>query len=61
MEKSVRMYSRCDVNVVIGVGEDMSAPVVVDAGSKGLKAISDEVRCHIKTEFPYSPIKSITF
>ncbi len=44
MESRVRLYSRCDINVVIGVGEGMSAPVILDAGSKGLKGISDEVR-----------------
>jgi pyruvate dehydrogenase E2 component (dihydrolipoamide acetyltransferase) len=44
METSVRMYSRCDINVVLGVGDGLVAPVVVDAGGKGVKAISDEVR-----------------
>ena len=43
MESRVRLYSRCDINFVIGVGEGMSAPVIVDAGSKGLKGISEEV------------------
>lgn len=43
MGTSVRMFSRCDVNVVVGSGEGIAAPVIRDAGSKGLKAISDEV------------------
>jgi hypothetical protein len=43
METSVRMYSRCDINVVVGAGESLAAPVIKDAGAKGLKSISDEV------------------
>jgi len=44
METAVRVFSRCDINVVLGSGDGLVAPVVVDAGSKGVKAISDEIR-----------------
>ena len=44
METVVRNYTRCDINVVVGVGDGLVHPVVKDAGSKGVKAISDEVR-----------------
>lgn len=43
METKVRVYDRCDINVVVGVGDGMAAPVLLDVGSKGLKTISDEV------------------
>jgi len=44
METVVRMYSRCDINVLMGVGDGMAAPVIKDAGSKGIKSIADEVK-----------------
>ena len=43
METVVRMYERCDINLVVGAGDGMVAPVITDVGSKGVKAISDEV------------------
>lgn len=47
METVVRAYSRCDVNVVVGVGDGLVAPVIQDIGSKGIKSISDEVRAAV--------------
>lgn len=40
----VRQYKTFDVNVMIGVGDGLVAPVVKDVGGKGLKAISDDVK-----------------
>lgn len=44
METFVRSHQRFDVNVVMGVGDGLVAPVVKDVGAKGVKAISDEIR-----------------
>lgn len=49
MESVVRTFNRCDINVVIGAGDNAQAPVLVDAGSKGLKSISDDMRSHMKS------------
>lgn len=48
METVVRTYSRCDINVVVGVGDGLVAPVVEDIGGKGIKSISDEVRAAVE-------------
>ncbi|CAM9166933.1 unnamed protein product [Hapterophycus canaliculatus] len=40
----VRQYKTFDVNVMIGVGDGLVAPVVKDVGGKGLKAISSDVK-----------------
>lgn len=40
----MRQYNTFDVNVVVGVGDGLVAPVVRDVGRKGLKSISDEVK-----------------
>ena len=45
METKVRVFDRCDINVVVGVGDGLAAPVLLDVGSKGLKTIADEVSC----------------
>jgi len=44
METFVRMYHRVDINIMVGVGDGLVAPVIRDAGGKGMKAISDEIR-----------------
>lgn len=37
---AVRQYKSCDINVVVGVGDGLVAPVVRDAGKTGLAAIA---------------------
>lgn len=44
MDTFVRQYKTFDVNVMVGVGDGLVAPVVRNVGGRGLKAISDEVR-----------------
>ena len=44
MDTFVRQYNTFDVNVMVGVGDGLVAPVVRDVGRKGLKSISDEVK-----------------
>ncbi|CAM9609536.1 unnamed protein product, partial [Sphacelaria rigidula] len=44
MDTFVRQYKSFDVNVTVGVGDGLVAPVVKDVGGRGLKAISDDVR-----------------
>lgn len=44
MDTFVRQYNTFDVNVMIGVGDGLVAPVVKDVGGKGLKAISSDVK-----------------
>lgn len=44
MDTFVRQYNSFDVNVMVGVGDGLVAPVVRDVGGRGLKAISDDVR-----------------
>jgi pyruvate dehydrogenase E2 component (dihydrolipoamide acetyltransferase) len=38
----VRVYDSVDINVVVGGGSDLHAPVIRDVGRRGLKAISDD-------------------
>jgi len=45
---SVRMYDRCDVNVIAGVGDGLVAPVLKDVGSMGLKDLSDGIRAKVE-------------
>ena len=40
----VRQYNTFDVNVMVGVGDGLVAPVVRDVGGRGLKGISSEVK-----------------
>lgn len=44
MDTFVRQYNSFDINVTIGVGDGLVAPVVKNVGGRGLKAISDDVR-----------------
>jgi pyruvate dehydrogenase E2 component (dihydrolipoamide acetyltransferase) len=46
LETKVRVFHRCDINVVVGIGDGMAAPVILDVGAKGLVAIAEEVRPH---------------
>lgn len=43
MDSAVRVYDSVDMNVVVGTGDNLYTPVIRDCGSKGLKAISDEL------------------
>eukprot|EP00565_Helicotheca_tamesis_P006500 CAMPEP_0185734428 /NCGR_PEP_ID=MMETSP1171-20130828/22458_1 /TAXON_ID=374046 /ORGANISM="Helicotheca tamensis, Strain CCMP826" /LENGTH=444 /DNA_ID=CAMNT_0028404419 /DNA_START=159 /DNA_END=1493 /DNA_ORIENTATION=- len=47
MESSVRVYDSVDVNVVVGSGDALYAPVVRNIGGRGVKAISDEVNAAV--------------
>eukprot|EP00903_Cladosiphon_okamuranus_P017034 g15699.t1 len=44
MDTFVRQYKTFDVNVMVGVGDGLVAPVVRDVGGRGLKAISSDVK-----------------
>lgn len=44
MDSVVRVYDSVDLNVVVGSGEDVYTPVLRDCGSKGLRAISKELK-----------------
>lgn len=44
MDTFVRQYKTFDVNVMVGVGDGLVAPVVRDVGGRGLHAISSEVK-----------------
>eukprot|EP00577_Skeletonema_sp_RCC1716_P010923 CAMPEP_0113413036 /NCGR_PEP_ID=MMETSP0013_2-20120614/23180_1 /TAXON_ID=2843 ORGANISM="Skeletonema costatum, Strain 1716" /NCGR_SAMPLE_ID=MMETSP0013_2 /ASSEMBLY_ACC=CAM_ASM_000158 /LENGTH=505 /DNA_ID=CAMNT_0000299621 /DNA_START=70 /DNA_END=1587 /DNA_ORIENTATION=- /assembly_acc=CAM_ASM_000158 len=43
MENFIRVYDSVDINVVVGNGSSLYAPVIRDAGRRGLKALSDDV------------------
>lgn len=47
MESVVRVYDSVDVNVVVGSGDSLYAPVIRDCGSKGLKGISEELNAAV--------------
>lgn len=44
MDTFVRQYNTFDVNVLVGVGDGLVAPLVRDVGGRGLQAISSEVK-----------------
>ena len=44
MDTFVRQYNTFDVNVMVGVGDGLVAPLVRDVGGRGLQAISSEVK-----------------
>lgn len=44
MDSFVRCYDRVDVNLFTGSGASIDAPLLVDAGSKGLLAIASETK-----------------
>eukprot|EP00978_Attheya_sp_CCMP212_P010710 scaffold26027_cov70-Attheya_sp.AAC.15 len=43
MDSVVRVYDSVDINVVVGSGDALYAPIVRNAGGRGVKAISDDV------------------
>jgi len=43
MDSFVRVYDSVDINVVVGNGSSLYAPVIRDVGRKGLKAVADDV------------------
>ena len=43
MDSFVRVYDSVDINVVVGNGSSLYAPVIRDVGRRGLKAVSDDV------------------
>lgn len=44
----MRQYNSFDVNVMVGVGDGLVAPVVRNVGGRGLKAISDDVKALVR-------------
>jgi pyruvate dehydrogenase E2 component (dihydrolipoamide acetyltransferase) len=38
----IRVYDSVDINIVVGSGSNLYAPVIRDVGRKGLKAVSDD-------------------
>jgi len=49
METSVRVYDSVDINVVVGNGDALYAPVISNVGGKGVKSISDEISYAVKS------------
>jgi len=47
MESAIRVYDSVDMNVVVGTGDKLYTPVIRDCGSKGIKAISDELNAAV--------------
>jgi pyruvate dehydrogenase E2 component (dihydrolipoamide acetyltransferase) len=43
MGSFVRVYDSVDINIVVGNGSSLYAPVIRDVGRRGLKAVSDDV------------------
>lgn len=43
MDSFVRVYDSVDINIVVGNGSSLYAPVIRDVGRRGLKAVSDDV------------------
>lgn len=43
MDSAIRVYDSVDMNVVVGSGDKLYTPLIRNCGSKGLKAISDEL------------------
>lgn len=58
-ESAVRVYDSVDINVVVGTGDNLYAPMIRDCGAKGIKSISDELstavsaveNCEIPADF----------
>jgi pyruvate dehydrogenase E2 component (dihydrolipoamide acetyltransferase) len=44
MDSVVRVYESVDLNVVVGTGDELYTPVLKNVASKGLRAISQELR-----------------
>ncbi len=43
-EKAIRVYKQVDISVAVAIDEGLITPVIRDAGSKGLKQISAEMK-----------------
>lgn len=43
MDTYVRRYDQVDMNVIVGSGDRLAAPLVRDAGRRGIKAIADDL------------------
>lgn len=43
MDSFVRQYDQVDINLVIGEGSSLQAPVLRNVGARGLSSISQEV------------------
>lgn len=44
MDTTVRVYDSVDVNFVVGSGDALYSPVIRDAGRRGVKSISDDIK-----------------
>lgn len=60
METFVRRYHQVDINVVMGSGAGLVAPVIRDVGSKGLGSIASEVSKFEESFLSASPTEDIT-
>jgi pyruvate dehydrogenase E2 component (dihydrolipoamide acetyltransferase) len=49
MGDSVRMYNSVDVNVVMGSGDNLYAPLIQGVDSRGVKSISDEMASNLES------------
>ena len=49
----VRQYQRVDVNLVVGVGEGLRAPVLIDVASMSLKDVAAASATAMEDESPY--------
>lgn len=47
LEHSVRVYDHVDINIAVGTGDALYTPLVKNAGTKGLKTLSDEISSHV--------------
>lgn len=47
MGDSVRMYNAVDMNVVMGNGDSLYAPLIQGVGTRGIKSISEEVSSNL--------------
>jgi len=48
MGSAVRVYESVDINVVVGNGDSLYAPVIRNVCGKGIKGISDEIASHME-------------
>jgi pyruvate dehydrogenase E2 component (dihydrolipoamide acetyltransferase) len=49
MGDSVRMYDNVDINVVMGNGDNLYAPLVQNVGARGVKSISEELSSNLES------------
>mmetsp|Transcript_20641 Transcript_20641/g.34726 ORF Transcript_20641/g.34726 Transcript_20641/m.34726 type:complete len:465 (-) Transcript_20641:867-2261(-) len=61
MDSFVRQYEQVDVNLIVGEGSSLRAPVLRNVGAKGLSRISEEVRRAQEDETVSSAFESGTF